>query len=68
MSDDDDDEPMLSASSLAALQEFLSDEKERDEKVQPQSGYNIHQFNENWVITGSTKIASPILTSDFFSN
>jgi hypothetical protein len=54
MSDDDDDEPMLSASSLAALQEFLSDERERDENVQSQSGSNIHQFNENWVLNGKT--------------
>lgn len=55
MSDDDDDEPMLSASSLAALQEFLSDE--RDDKVQKvlelESGSTIPLFNENWVHTES---------------
>ena len=54
MSDSDDDSPQLSAHTLAALQEFYSEQKELEDKIQTaQETGDVKdiELREDWVRT-----------------
>lgn len=52
MSDSDDDQPQLSSSTLAALQEFLREKEEREDLLKRRAEEDQipdTPFDENWV-------------------